>query len=114
MDELIGRLVAKIGVDRAAAAKAAGGILLFPNRAEQAHAFITRMPRAAAVACTSQPDTNCADMSVGDMMDTGKRKPAARSTTIPAAACGALEYACEMAGGDAAGDIAGAIPSRVQ
>lgn len=116
--ELIGRLVATIGVDRAAAAKVVGGIVQLPYRdAEEAHAFIARMPRAAAVAHTSQTDSNSAGMFAtlgGGVTGAGSRMMAAGPGMVPAAACGALRYARETAGKHAVGDIVGAIPSRVQ
>jgi hypothetical protein len=83
MDEFIGRLVAKIGVDRAAAADAAAVVARFQHRnTEQAFA---RKQRASIVADAA--DSNLAGMA-GE----------------------AGEYAYEQAGRNAVGVFVGAIP----
>jgi hypothetical protein len=116
MDEFAGRLVAKIGIDRAAAAKAAGVIWQFPHRAtEQAQAFIARMPPADGVAHAAQTDSNSAGMfaALGDVIGAGSCM-ATEMGTARAVVCDTLQYACENAGTNAAGDTVGAGPGSGQ
>ncbi len=81
MDELVGRLVAKIGVDRAAAAGAAGAVAQFPNR-DTAHAF----------ALTARVHAHAA-------------------RTVRAVACETIRYERVNAGKNAAGKSVGATPA---
>src|SRR5436305_4108900 len=114
MDELIGRLVARVGVDRAAAEKAVGIILQFlikEGPADKVSALIEKLPGAAsAVAAT--PDTGSAGMLDSGIMAAGARMMAAGLSMgqVQGVTRETIAYAREKAGEDAVGEIVGAIP----
>ena len=96
MDDLIGRLGAHSGVDRAAAEKAVGVIMQSSlNEAPTAkvHALIRHMPDADATMPASSSSL---------------RSP--RTGQIQAITSETLKFAREQAGEDAVGKVVGAIP----
>src|SRR5262245_40656880 len=80
MDELIGRLVANVGVDRTAAATAVGIILQFLMKegpADNVRALIDKLPGAEAALKSAPPDTRAGGMFGGGVMAAGSRMMAA-------------------------------------
>ena len=119
MEELIGRLVANVGVDRTAAATAVGIILQFlvkEGPAEKVQALIDKLPGAGAAIKAAPPDANSADMFGGGLMAAGSRMMAAglSMSEVQAVTRETIGYAREKAGEDAVGEIVGAIPGLGQ
>jgi hypothetical protein len=119
MDELIGRLVANVGVDRAAAATAVGIILQFlvkEGPADKVHALMDKLPGADAAIKAAPPDSNSGGMFGGGVMAAGTRMMAAglSMSEVQAVTRETIGYAREKAGEDAVGDIVGAIPGLGQ
>jgi len=119
MDELIGRLVANMGVDRAAAATAVGIILQFlvkEGPADKVQALIDKLPGADAAIKSAPPDSNSGGMFGGGIMAAGTRMMAAGLSMgeVQAVTRETIGYAREKAGEDAVGDIVGAIPGLGQ
>ena len=119
MDELIGRLVANVGVDRAAAATAVGIILQFlvkEGPADKVHALMDKLPGADAAIKAAPPDANSGGMFGGGVMAAGTRMMAAglSMSEVQAVTRETIGYAREKAGEDAFGDIVGAIPGLGQ
>jgi hypothetical protein len=110
MDKRTGRLVAAIGIDRAAAPKAVGGFrhICLPRGAEGAHASFSLA--GAAHPQHIEPNAGCAIAMLGGGTDTGVRVTAA-GRDMRAAGSSVLQYARMTTGGHAAG-IVGAIPGR--
>ncbi len=80
MEELIGRLVANVGVDRTAAATAVGIILQFlvkEGPADKVQTLIDKLPGAGAAIKAAPPDANSAGMFGGGLMAAGSRMMAA-------------------------------------
>src|SRR5262245_57570388 len=80
MDELIGRLVANTGVDRAAAEKAVGIILQFllkEGPADKVKALIDKLPGAEAAIAAAPADTGGGGIFGGGLMAAGTRLMAA-------------------------------------
>src|SRR5437763_12934170 len=80
MEELIGRLVANVGVDRTAAATAVGIILQFlvkEGPADKVRALIDKLPGADAAMNAAPPDTGSGGMFGGGIMAAGSRMMAA-------------------------------------
>jgi hypothetical protein len=119
MDELIGRLVANVGVDRAAAEQAVGIILQFllkegpPGKVE---ALIQKLPGAAAAIAAAPPDPGTGGMFGGGVMAAGSRMMAAGLSMgqVQAVTRETIGYAREKVGEDAVGEIVGAIPGLGQ
>jgi hypothetical protein len=110
MHKLIGRLVATIGVDRAAAEKAVGIIVPFRreegaenNNTIAAHLDRRRVPAAMRRAQTNLDST---DMAAGIRMTAAG--PSARE--VPTVGGEPFGYASHMAGESAVGDSVGAVP----
>jgi len=115
MDELIGRLVANVGVDQAAAEKAVGIILNFLVRegpADKVQAFMAKLPGADAVMKAAGEGAGGASGIMGAgmaMMAAGLSMGQVQQVTREV-----IAYAREQAGEDAVGDIVGAIPGLAQ
>jgi hypothetical protein len=119
MDELIGRLVANVGVDRAVAATAVGIILQFlvkEGPADKVQTLVAKLPGADAAIRAAPPDPNSGGMFGGGIMAAGSRMMAAGLSMgeVQAVTRETIGYAREKAGEDAVGDIVGAIPGLAQ
>jgi hypothetical protein len=119
MDELIGRLVANVGVDRTAAEKAVGIILQFllkEGPAGKVQALIDKLPGAAAAMAATPPDSGSGGVFGGGVMAAGTRMMAAglNMSQVQAVTRETIGYAREKVGEDAVGEIVGAIPGLGQ
>jgi|SRR3954470_3478956 hypothetical protein len=119
MDELIGRLVASIGVDRAAAEKAVGIILQFlvqEGPADKVKALIDKLPGAQAAVDAAPPDSGSGGMFGGGVMAAGSRMMAAGLSMgqVQAVTRETIAFAREKAGEDVVGEIVGSIPGLGQ
>jgi len=117
MDELIARLVAKVGVDRVAAEKAVGIILDFLRKegpADKVQALIDRLPGAQAL-MQAQQDTG-GGFGMGGIMGAGTKMMAAGLSMgqVQGVTRETIAYTREKAGEDAIGEIVGAIPGLSQ
>jgi hypothetical protein len=116
MDELIGRLVANVGVDRTTAEKAVGIILDFlvkEGPADKIRALIDKLPGADAVIAAAQSDSNSGGLfGMGGIMGVGTRMMGAglSMSQVQAVTRETIGYAREKVGEDAVGEIVGAIP----
>jgi hypothetical protein len=119
MDELIGRLVANVGVDRSTAEKAVGIILQFLAKegpTDKIKALIDKLPGAAAAIAAAPADSGSAGMFGGGIMAAGSRMMAAGLTMgqVQGVTRETIAYAREKAGEDVVGEIVGAIPGLGQ
>ncbi len=119
MDELIGRLVAKTGVDRAAAQTAVGIILQFlvkEGPADKVGQLIDKLPGAQAAIQNAPEDSSSGGMFGGGVMAAGTRMMAAGLSMgqVQAVTRETISYAREKIGEDAVGEIVGAIPGLGQ
>jgi hypothetical protein len=119
MDELIARLVAKVGVDRAAAETAVGIILQFLTKegpADKVQQLIGSLPGAAAAIQNAPEDASSGGMFGGGVMAAGTRMMAAGLSMgqVQAVTRETIGYAREKIGEDAVGEIVGAIPGLGQ
>ncbi|MEA2907174.1 MAG: hypothetical protein QOG83_1982 [Alphaproteobacteria bacterium] len=119
MDELIGRLVANVGVDRATAETAVGIILQFlvkEGPADKVQALVDKLPGAEAAMQAAPPDSNSGGMFGGGIMAAGTRMMAAGLSMgqVQAVTRETIGYAREKVGEDAVGEIVGAIPGLGQ
>ena len=124
MDELIERLVANVGVDRAVAEKSIGIIMAFlinEGPADKVQALMDRLPGAEAAAKAAANGSGGIAGMVGGMMGGGIMGV---GTKLMAAGLGMgqmqsvtreiIGFAREKAGEDAVGEIVGAIPGLSQ
>ena len=122
MDELLSRLVANVGVDRAAAEKSVGIILNFlrtDGPPDKVQALIARLPVAEALL---QPQAGAGggmfDLGglMGGVMGAGTKMMAAGLSMgqVQGVTREVIGYAREKAGEDAVGEIVGAIPGLGQ
>ncbi|HET7910883.1 MAG TPA: DUF2267 domain-containing protein [Pseudolabrys sp.] len=117
MDELVGRLVANVGVDRETAEKAVGIILDFLRKEgppDKVQALIDRLPGAEALLAQHSEAGGAFPMSgiMGagtKMMSAGLSMGQVQSVTRET-----ISYAREKIGDDAVGEIVGAIPGLSQ
>ena len=120
MDELIERLVAKVGVDRATAEKALGIILDFLAKEgppDKMQTLIERMPGAdGAIAAARGSEGGGLLGGMGGVMGVGSRLMAAGLDMgqIQGVTRETIAYAREKAGEDVVGDIVGSIPGLSQ
>jgi hypothetical protein len=117
MDELIGRLVADIGVDRAAAEKAVGIILDFlvkEGPADKVQPLLAKLPGAEPLLQKAAGEGG--GLMGGGIMGAGMRMMSAGLSMgqVQSLARAVLAYAREKAGEDAVGEIVGAIPGLAQ
>ncbi|MBV8791976.1 MAG: DUF2267 domain-containing protein [Pseudolabrys sp.] len=118
MDELIGRLVVNVGVERLAAEKAVGIILDFLKKEgppEKVQALIDRLPGAEAALAAQQSEPG-GMFSMGGIMGAGTKMMAAGLSMgqVQGVTKEMLAYAREKAGEDTVGEIVGAIPGLSQ
>ena len=114
MDELVGRLVANVGIDRMVAEKSVGIILAFLLRegpTDKVQALIQKMPGAeAAVEAAS------GGIGMGGIMGVGTKLMAAGLSMgqMQGGTREILAYAREKVGDEEVGEIVGSIPGLGQ
>lgn len=118
MDELIGRLVADVGIDRAAAEKAVGVILDFLAKegpADKVQPLLAKLPGAEALAQRAAAEGGGGGV-MGGVMGAGMRMMSAGLTMgqVQSVTRAVIAYTREKAGEDAVGEIVGAIPGLAQ
>ena len=119
MDELIGRIVANVGVDRAAAEKAVGIILQFllkEGPADKVRNLLDKLPGADAAIAAAPGDSGSGGIFGGGVMAAGSRMMSVGLSMgqIQAVTRETISYAREKVGEDAVGEIVGAIPGLGQ
>ena len=117
MEDLIGRLVANVGVDRSAAEKSVGIILDFllkEGPADKVKALIDKIPGSDAL--LSSQSEGGSGFSMGGIMGAGTKMMAAGLSMgqVQAVTRETIGYAREKIGDDAVGEIVGAIPGLSQ
>jgi hypothetical protein len=117
MDELLDRLVANVGVDRATAEKAVGiilGFLLKEGPADKVQALINQMPGAEAA--MQAAESGGGGFGMGGIMGVGTRLMAAGlgMGQMQGVTREIIAYSREKAGEDAVGEIVGSIPGLGQ
>jgi hypothetical protein len=115
MDELIGRLAANVGVERAAAEKSVAVIfdfLLKEGPTDKVKALLDKLPGAEAAIASAPQGAG----GMGGIMGAGARMMAAglNMAQIEAVTRETIAFAREKAGEDAVGEIVGAIPGLSQ
>jgi hypothetical protein len=121
MDELVARLVANVGVDRAAAEKAVGVIFEFlckEGPADKVQALLDRLPGAQAL-MQAQQGNNAAGggmLAMGGIMAAGTKMMAAGLSMgqVQGVTREVIAYAREKVGEEAIGEIVAAIPGLSQ
>jgi len=118
MDELIGRLVANVGVDQATAQKAVGIILQFlvkEGPADKVQSLLEKLPGAQAAIQAAPPDEG-GGMFGGGVLAAGTRMMSVGLSMgqVQAVTRETIAYAREKAGEDAVGEIVGAVPGLGQ
>jgi hypothetical protein len=119
MDELIGRLVANVGVDRAAAEKAVAIILQFlvqEGPADKVQDLVDKLPGAAAAIQAAPADNGAGGVFGSGVMAAGTRMMAAGLSMgqVQAVTRETIAFAREKVGEDAVGEIVGAVPGLGQ
>ena len=115
MDELVGRLVANVGVEQAVAEKAVGIILAFllkEGPSDKVQALIDAMPGATAAVQAAADNGG----GMGGIMGVGTKLMAAGLSMgqMQGVTREIIAYAREKAGEDAVGEIVGSIPGLGQ
>ena len=118
MDELIARLVANVGVDKAAAEKAVGIILDFLKKEgppDKVQALIDKLPGAEALIAL-QADAGGGMFAMGGIMGAGTKMMAAGLSMgqVQGVTKETIAFAREKVGEDTIGEIVGAIPGLSQ
>ena len=116
MDELVGRLVANVGIDRTVAEKSVGIILAFllkEGPSDKVQALIDQMPGADAAV---QAAASEGGFGMGGVMGVGTKLMAAglSMSQMQGVTREIIGYAREKAGEDAVGEIVGSIPGLAQ
>ena len=122
MDELIARLVADIGIDRATAEKAVGIILDFlvkEGPADKVQPLLAKLPGAEALMQKTASEGDAGGMMAGAMggvMGAGMRMMSAGLSMgqVQSVTRAVIAYTREKAGEDAVGEIVAAIPGLAQ
>jgi hypothetical protein len=121
MDELIARLVAKVGVDRNAAEKAVGIIFEFLRKEgppDKVKVLMDRLPGAEAfLQAQGGLDSSGGGMfAMGGLMGAGTKMMAAGMSMgqVQGVTKEVIAYAREKAGDDVIGEVVGAIPGLSQ
>ena len=122
MDELIARLVADVGIDRAAAEKAVGIILEFlvkEGPADKVQPLLAKFPGAEAVMQKAASESDAGGAMAGAMggvMGAGMRMMSAGLSMgqVQSVTRAVIAYTREKAGEDAVGEIVAAIPGLAQ
>src|SRR6202048_3263924 len=116
MDELVDRIVAKVGVDRSVAEKSVGIIFDFLSKegpSDKVHALLDQLPGAnEAIAAARAADGGGMFGSMGGIMGVGSRLMGAGlgMGEIQGVTRELMAYAREKAGGEAGGEIVAAVP----
>ena len=116
MDELLDRLVAKVGVDRGVAEKAVGIILAFllkDGPSDKVQSLIDQMPGAEAV---MQAAVSEGGFGMGGIMGVGTKLMAIGlgMDQMQGVTREIIAYARDKAGEDTVGEIVGSIPGLGQ
>lgn len=121
MDELVARLVAKVGIDQATAERAIGIIfefLLKEGPPDKVQALIDRLPGAAELmeAQEGVDASGGGGFAVGGIMGAGTKLMTAGLSMgqVQTVTRETIAFARETAGEDAIGEIVGAIPGLSQ
>ena len=122
MDELIARLVADVGIDRATAEKAVGIILEFlvkEGPADKVQPLLAKLPGAEAVmqrTATENESRGLMAGAMGGIMGAGMRMMSAGLSMdqVQSVTRAVIAYTREKAGEDAVGEIVAAIPGLAQ
>ncbi len=122
MDELIARLVADVGIDRATAEKAVGIILEFlvkEGPADKVQPLLTKLPGAEAVmqrAATENDNAGLMAGAMGGVMGAGMRMMSTGLSMdqVQSVTRAVIAYTREKAGEDAVGEIVAAVPGLSQ
>ena len=114
MDELVGQLVADVGIDREVATRSVGTILAFlikEGPPDKVKALLGRLPGSEAAAQVGAPT-----FGMGGIMGAGTELMALGLSMgqVQQVTHIVLAYAREKAGEDAAGEIVAAIPGLSQ
>ena len=114
MDELVGRLVAEVGIDREVATRSVGTILAFlikEGPPDKVKALLDCLPGSEAAAQVAAPT-----FGMGGIMGAGTELMALGLSMgqVQQVTRIVLAYAREKAGEDAAGEIVAAIPGLSQ
>jgi hypothetical protein len=117
MDELIARLVADIGIDRASAEKAVGIILDFlvkEGPADKVQPLLAKLPGAEAMMQHAASENGGAGM--GGVMGAGMRMMSVGLNIgqVQSVTRAVIAFTREKAGEDAVGEIVAAIPGLSQ
>jgi hypothetical protein len=120
MDELIGRLVAETGIDRAAAEKAVGIILDFlvkEGPADKIQPLLAKLPAAEAlIQKVASESGGLMGGAMGGVMGAGMCMMSAGLSMgqVQSVTRTVIAYTREKAGEDAVGEIVAAIPGLAQ
>jgi len=122
MDELIARLVADIGIDRATAEKAVGIILDFlvkEGPADKVQPLLAKLPGAEALMQRTAGESDAGGMMAGAMggvMGAGMRMMSAGLSMgqVQSVTRAVIAYTRDKAGEDAVGEMVAAIPGLAQ
>jgi hypothetical protein len=122
MDELVARLVADIGIDRATAEKAVGIILDFlvkEGPADKVQPLLAKLPGAEAVmqqAAAASESGGLMAGAMGGVMGAGMRMMSAGLSMgqVQSVTRAVIAFTREKAGEDAVGEIVAAIPGLSQ
>ena len=126
MDELIARLVADVGIERATAEKAVGIILDFlvkEGPADKVQPLLAKLPGAEALMQKAASENEAGGMMAGAMggamsgvMGAGMRMMSAGLSMgqVQSVTRAVIAYTREKAGEDAVGEIVAAIPGLAQ
>jgi hypothetical protein len=122
MDELIARLAADVGIDRATAEKAVGIILEFlvkEGPADKVQPLLAKLPGAESVMQKAAGESDSGGMmggAMGGVMGAGMRMMSAGLSMgqVQSVTRAVIAYTREKAGEDAVGEIVAAIPGLAQ
>ncbi len=120
MDELIARLVANVGIDKATAEKSVGIILDFlvkEGPPDKVQPIVDKLPGAQAlIEAQHASDTGGGMFAMGGLMGAGTKLMGAGLSMgqVQAVTKEVITYSREKAGEDAVGEIVGAIPGLSQ
>src|SRR4051794_5968856 len=115
MDELIGRIVARAGIDRATAEKAVNIIITFlikEGPTEQVRSLMARMPGGEAFLASHAQDETGGGFGMGGIMGVGSKLMTAGLSMpqVQAVTQEVIAFSRETAGEDVVGEIVGSIP----
>lgn len=118
MDELIGRLVASVGIERATAEKAVAIIIAFlikEGPTEQVRALTERLP-GGEVFLAASGEMDARGFGIGGIMGAGTKLMAAGLSMgqVQAVTKEVIAFSREKAGEDVVGEIVAAIPGLSQ